>query len=135
MNQLSTYYETYSDEKLLEVLYHKEDYKAEVIEIVESILAKRNIQPDTAARVQETLDQQRETQDAKAEEPLSRAEKFLFMLVPFLGLLVFIYLQLRYHEKGYKKKAGQSLTYSLIPIGIILLISLYQTFMTSSIVW
>lgn len=135
MNQLSTYYETYSNEKLLEVLYHKEDYKAEVIEIVESILAKRNIQSETVARVQDTLAQQDEIQEAKAEEPLSRAEKFLFMLVPFLGLFAFAYFQLRYHEKGYKKKAGQSLTYSLIPIGVIVLISLYQSFMASGTVW
>ena len=122
MREIRKKFSSYQDEKLLEILHYSEDYKPEVVEVVKEIVAEREINPDLRAEFETSFLLKDAKVAEKESEPLSTGEKIFFLIVPFLGLIVFIFVQLNYMDKGYKKKSEQALNYSLISFGALVVL-------------
>ncbi|MEO0582190.1 MAG: hypothetical protein AAF135_08220 [Bacteroidota bacterium] len=118
MNPLIEKYQDYPDERLLEILFHKRDYVPQAVEAAEYWVKERKL---TDSRIQEIEKGFREKAQAKskaAREPLQAWEKVLFLLIPIVGIAIFLIAQVTYADQGKSKKARDAGLYTLIGSGI-----------------
>ena len=118
MNPLIEKYQAYSDERLLEILFHKRDYVPQAVEAAAHWVKERKL---TDSRIQEIEKGFREKAQAKvkaAHEPLQSWEKVLFLLIPIIGIAAFLIAQVTYADQGKSKKASDAGLFTLVGGGI-----------------
>jgi hypothetical protein len=114
---LTKRYAAYSDEKLFEVLYNKNDYTSDALDAARDVLASRNITMDQVHAFVEVTKETEEIQ--KVEEkilsyiPLSFGEKLLFFVFWFLPFFIGTAIRLNYAEDGLVLKLKQSKVFAI----------------------
>lgn len=111
--ELRERYGSYSNQRLLLIVHHKEQYTPEAVEIARAELAERKI---TAKELDIFYDEQ-EARDIAAQAlaavPLNRYEKALFFFLWFMPWFLGRALRLNYEEEGLMLKERQSRVYAL----------------------
>ncbi|HEY3406128.1 MAG TPA: hypothetical protein VGK59_22230 [Ohtaekwangia sp.] len=106
--ELITRYSTFSNERLLDILYNKHDYTVEALEAVQSELTKREIGTD---EVQQFISDKKAEKIYALEQatvPLVLWEKVLFFFGWFLPGFITMAFRMNYGEDGHSFKLKQS---------------------------
>ena len=104
MNKLREKYKSFSDEQLLNILANREDYVEEAIQVIEELVAERDIDQE---KIENTIEEIRFINQEKEKiqnEPLGNGMKVLLLLFPIIGIIGMGMIQLHYHEGGYEQK-------------------------------
>ncbi|MDB4286284.1 hypothetical protein N9933_03185, partial [bacterium] len=120
-------FSSYADEKLVEILLHKGDYLPEALEAAADVIAERAISSERMKDLSRQLEEKETQRLVIAKTPLNTAEKVAFVFIPLIGMVVFFIAQLTYHDKGLDQKKRESLTFTLIGVGIWVLVLLLFT--------
>jgi len=106
-NELAKRYANLSNDRLLEILYHKEDYTAEALDAVQAEINTRKIGVDEL----ETFTVEKKVSNIIREEnarvPLSLGAKLLFFFGWFIPVAPFAF-KMNYREDGSTTKLWQS---------------------------
>ena len=127
--ELASRYAKYGNERLLDIVYKKESYTADAIEVARKELHLRNI----SVRDLDEYFNLKEYRARKEEErmknaayfPLSLSEKILFFIAFFLPLIINIAFGINYAKEGLKTKSKQSKIFALSGFSA-LLITIYM---------
>src|SRR5687768_13370148 len=110
--ELSERYATFSDQKLLEILYRKEA-RPEAIEAATEELKNRNISDDTIKGFIQTKEEKKIIATENASIPLPLHQKFLFFFAWFIPFFFGSAFRLNYREDGMVRKLKQSSSFSI----------------------
>ncbi len=116
-----------TDAELHDMLAHQDDYLPEALAAAKDELSKRNLAPETVARLEAAVQSQKVAAEARAQEPLSWPLRILIFVccAGLLGALLAVY----YDSKGYKQKASECWIILCLSVGLHLVLGvlLYST--------
>ena len=118
MNPLIEKYKDYPDERLLEIIYHKKDYRKEAVDAAEYWVASRGFSAKDIQQVQQVLKKREAAKLAEIQTPLKNWEKVLFVLIPFMGLPVLFITNVRNTTGKKSSRAHDAGLFSLIGLVI-----------------
>jgi hypothetical protein len=116
-DDLKKRYATFSDDRLLEILYNKNEYTADAVEVAQTEIASRNI---TDAQVKTFVSDRVEALEVQAVEkkilswvPLELWEKLFFFFIWFSPFFLGSALRTNYAEDGLILKLRQSKLFAI----------------------
>lgn len=118
--ELIQQFRDYQDHKLIEIIRYAGDYQPEAVEAATALIEERDLSQEQIDNIEAQFEVHEIKQSQAAQEGLSTGEKIICLLVPIIGMIIFILLQLKYHEKGNQKKASQSMNYTLAGYAILI---------------
>lgn len=111
-----------SDEKLLKMLHYESDYRPEAIAVAKQILDHRDIAPEKKEELLSEFIEKEKANFELASADLSRGEKLLYTIIPFIGLVVWFQYSRADESEGYSAKKRQSGNCALLGWGIWLMV-------------
>lgn len=121
--ELRQRYASFSNEKLLSVLYNKHEYTAEALEIAAAEMKARNLSVAEMQNFIQHQEEQKETKEMAALVPLTATEKIFFFFVWFVGLLIGKAFRMNYAEDNHVLKLKQSRVFSIAGLVSFLLVT------------
>jgi hypothetical protein len=110
--ELAQQYSNFSDQKLLDILYTKEEYRPEAVEAVIEELKKREISTEKTADYIQDKEVKKIIAAENAQIPLPLYQKIFFFFGWFIPFFFGNAYRLNYQEDGMYKKLRQSKWYS-----------------------
>lgn len=111
--ELEKQYSNFSDHKLLDILYNKDEYRAEAIEAATEELKKRKISPEKTTDFFQNKEEKKMIAAENARIPLPLHQKILFFFAWFIPFFFGSAYRLNYEEDGMDRKLKQSRWYSI----------------------
>lgn len=122
-NELAKRYTTFTNDRLLEIVYNKDEYTPEAIEAVQAEINKRAIVVDDVNAFVAVKEEQKKVLAENALVPLQLWEKVVFFfLFLFVGLVSGAF-RMNYKEDGMERKVRQARFYRIAGFVSILLSS------------
>ena len=90
---------------------HPADYLPEARKAARAELDRRQISEEKFEETVQSLREERKLERQIARKGLSTGEKLLFLFVPILGFAGWAFFQLKYHNRGEKRKMDQATVY------------------------
>lgn len=111
--ELIQQYRNLSDHKLLDILYHKDEYRPEAIEAVIEELRKRKVSTEKTTNFVQEKEEEKAIAEENATIPLPLHLKMLFFFGWFIPIFFGRAYRLNYEEDGMLKKLQQSSWYAI----------------------
>ncbi|HEY5747376.1 MAG TPA: hypothetical protein VIU12_14960 [Chryseolinea sp.] len=105
--ELAKRYANFSNDRLLDILYHKEDYTAEALEAVKAEIDTRQIGVDELETFTVEKKVDRIINEENARVPLSLRAKLFFFFAWFIPIAPLAF-RMNYREDGFATKLWQS---------------------------
>ncbi|MEL6670947.1 MAG: hypothetical protein AAFR61_02115 [Bacteroidota bacterium] len=101
-------YDRFSDEELVKILRHHEDYIPEVLQVVRKILQHRPISDQQVNRLLAGLAEEEQKAAHRARISLGLWEKIAFLCVPLIGAIYWTLTITENRELGFFTRARES---------------------------
>ena len=125
MDKLREKYTSYSDEQLLNILANREDYVEEAIQVIEELVAERDIDQEKIENTLEEIHSINQEREKIQYEPLGMGMKILLLVFPIIGIIGMGMIQLHYHEGGYEQKKADIPKYMFLGFLIWMIIAFF----------
>jgi hypothetical protein len=114
--ELASRYQKLPDQKLLDIIHHKNDYRPEALDAAIEELKQRNTSTESVTRYVESKKDHQVRKEENAKVPLPLHMRMLFFFAWFITIFFGSAYRLNYHEDGMLKKLRQSSFYSITGI-------------------